>query len=84
MDTVIMVGYLAGTLTTVSFVPQVVRSWRLRETNDISLFMILLFAAGDFLWMMYGIWTGSAPIITANFVTFGLVLFLLGMKLRFH
>ena len=84
MDTTMMVGYLAGTLTTVSFVPQVVRSWRLRETKDISLFMILLFAVGDFLWMLYGISTGSAPIIVANFVTFGLVLFLLGMKLHYH
>jgi MtN3 and saliva related transmembrane protein len=84
MDISIMVGYIAGTLTTVSFVPQVARSWRLRETKDISLLMILLFAAGDFLWMVYGIWSGSAPIIVANFVTFGLVLFLLGMKLRYH
>jgi MtN3 and saliva related transmembrane protein len=84
MDTTIMVGYIAGTLTTVSFVPQVVRSWRLRETKDISLLMIFLFAIGDFLWMLYGIWTGSAPIIVANLVTFGLVLFLLGMKLRYH
>lgn len=84
MDITVFVGYLAGTLTTISFVPQVARAWKLRETRDISLAMLLLFAAGILLWTLYGIWTGSLPIIAANVSTFVLVLLLLGMKMRFH
>ena len=84
MDTTILVGYFAGSLTTLSFVPQVMRSWRLKETRDISLAMLLLFGIGVLLWMFYGIWTGSMPIIVANAVTFVLILFLLWMKLKYR
>jgi MtN3 and saliva related transmembrane protein len=84
MDTIILTGYIAGTLTTLSFVPQVFRTWKLRETKDFSLAMLLLFAAGMLLWTAYGIWINSYPIIAANVITFGLVLFLLGMKIRYR
>ena len=84
MDTIALTGYLAGTLTTISFVPQVLRTWKLRETKDFSLAMLLLFAAGMLLWTAYGIWINSFPIIAANVITFGLVLFLLGMKMRYR
>jgi MtN3 and saliva related transmembrane protein len=84
MDTLVIIGYIAGTLTTISFVPQVARAWKLKETRDLSLAMLLLFAAGILLWTVYGIWTNSLPIIAANVVTFFLVLLLLGMKIRYH
>jgi MtN3 and saliva related transmembrane protein len=82
MDTIILVGYIAGALTTLSFVPQVIRAWKLKETRDLSLAMLLLFALGILLWTFYGIWTGSMPIILANVITFLLILILLGMKVR--
>jgi MtN3 and saliva related transmembrane protein len=84
MDMIALTGYLAGTLTTVSFVPQVIRTWKLRETKDFSLAMLLLFAAGMLLWTAYGIWINSFPIIGANVITFGLILYLLGMKIRYR
>ncbi|HXX54903.1 MAG TPA: SemiSWEET transporter [Methanoregula sp.] len=84
MDTTVIIGSVAGTLTTASFVPQVIRSWRLRETRDISLAMLLLFAIGVILWTVYGAWIGSFPIIAANVITLALILFLLWMKIRFH
>jgi MtN3 and saliva related transmembrane protein len=84
MDTIVIVGYIAGTLTTVAFIPQVARAWKLKETRDLSLAMLLLFAAGILLWILYGLWTEAMPIIAANGITFLLVLLLLGMKLRYH
>ena len=69
MDTIALAGYLAGTLTTISFVPQVIRTWKLKETKDFSLAMLLLFAAGMLLWTVYGIWINSFPIIAANIIT---------------
>jgi MtN3 and saliva related transmembrane protein len=83
MDSILLVGYIAGTLTTISFVPQVARAWKLKETRDLSLPMLLLFAAGILLWTIYGIWTGSLPIIAANVITFLLILLLLLMKMRY-
>jgi len=84
MDIITLTGFIAGSLTTISFVPQVLRTWKLRETKDFSLAMLLLFAAGMLLWTVYGIWIDSFPIIAANVITFGLVLFLLGMKIRYR
>jgi MtN3 and saliva related transmembrane protein len=84
MDTITLVGYIAGTLTTISFVPQVARAWTLKETRDLSLAMLLFFAAGVLLWTLYGVWTGSLPIIAANVVTFVLILVLLAMKIKYQ
>lgn len=84
MDTLTTIGYIAGALTTISFVPQVHRAWRLKETRDLSLAMLVLFAAGLFLWACYGFWTGSLPIVAANIITFLLVGVLLWLKVRYH
>ncbi|PKG33254.1 SemiSWEET family sugar transporter [Methanoregula sp.] len=81
MDTIVIVGYIAGALTTISFVPQVVKAWKMKETRDLSLAMLVLFATGVILWTFYGIQVGSLPIIAANIITFTLILVLLGLKL---
>lgn len=64
-----MLGYVAGTLTTVAFVPQVLHVYRTRSTKDVSLGMFLLFSLGVLLWLVYGVWLGSAPIIWTNALT---------------
>lgn len=84
MDTTVLVGYIAGTLTTIAFIPQVSRAWKLRETRDISLAMLFLFAAGVLLWTLYGVFVSAAPIIAANVITFFLILILAGLKLKYH
>ena len=83
MDTVVLIGYIAGTLTTIAFIPQVARAWRLRETRDLSLVMLILFEVGVLLWTFYGFWIDSLPVIAANLITFSLVLLLLGLKVRY-
>jgi MtN3 and saliva related transmembrane protein len=84
MDVITIVGFIAGTLTTVAYVPQVVRSWRLKETRDISLSMLVLYAIGVFLWLLYGCWTNALPIIVANSISEILILILLGIKLHYQ
>ncbi len=77
------IGYAAATMTTVSFVPQLMRVIRLRSARDISLGMFLIFSAGTFAWMVYGVLVHSAPVWIANVVTFGLSMTILVLKLRF-
>jgi MtN3 and saliva related transmembrane protein len=77
-----IVGSLAAILTTTSFVPQVVRTIRTRDTRAISLWMYLLFSAGVALWAIYGVLLGSWPIIIANGLTFVLAASVLSLKLR--
>ena len=83
MDFVTLIGFFAATLTTVAFVPQVVRAWRSRSTRDISLPMFLVLALGIVLWLIYGAILGDLPLIFANLVTLVLVLMILVCKLRY-
>ena len=83
MDFVALIGFSAATLTTIAFVPQVVRAWRTRSTRDISLPMFVVLALGIALWLIYGIILGDGPLILANTVTLILVLIILFFKLRF-
>lgn len=76
-------GALAGTLTMLSFVPQVIKTWRTRSVEDVSLWMLLAFNGGITLWLIYGILTDKPSIIFANAITLVLALTLLGMKLKF-
>lgn len=77
-----LVGSLAGILTTVAFVPQVVKTWRSRSTRDISLTMWLVFWLGVALWMVYGILMQTWPLIVANAFTLALAGIVLAIKLR--
>jgi Uncharacterized conserved protein len=65
-----LIGLVAATLTTFSFVPQVVKIWRTRRAEDISLPAFSIFATGVFLWLVYGILRRDLPLILANAVTF--------------
>jgi MtN3 and saliva related transmembrane protein len=77
-----IIGSLAAILTTTSFVPQVARTIRTRDTRAISLWMYLLFSMGVALWAIYGMLLGSWPIIVANGLTFALAVTVLSLKAR--
>ncbi|MDD4952867.1 MAG: SemiSWEET transporter [Desulfovibrionaceae bacterium] len=77
-------GIAAGTLTTVSFFPQVVKTWRSKEVKDISLAMYLILTSGILLWIVYGLLIDSISVILANIVTFVLTVAILVMKIRYR
>lgn len=81
MDTPQIIGLVAGTLTTLAFVPQVWRTWRTRQTRSLSLAWLLLFSAGLSLWLTYGVLSDDLPVILANGITLLLCLCLLVLKL---
>ena len=62
-------GYVAATLTTLSFLPQAAKTLRTGDTAAISLRMYLLFTSGVALWGLYGLLTGDGPLIVANAIT---------------
>ena len=84
MELVNLLGTAAGTLTTIAFVPQVLKTWRTRSGEDISTGMFLLFAGGVLLWLIYGLALGAVPIIIANAITLCLAVTILLLKLRYR
>ncbi len=77
-----IIGSVAAVLTTVSFVPQVVKVLRERQTAGISLHMYALFTIGVALWMIYGILIHSPPVWLANGITLVLASAVLAAKIR--
>jgi MtN3 and saliva related transmembrane protein len=59
-------GYIAGFLTVVSFLPQVVRTWKTRRTNDLSMEMFAIIITASVLWIVYGAITSDWPVILTN------------------
>ena len=78
-----LIGSIAASATTISFLPQLFRVWQRKSARDISLSMFLLFSFGLVCWLVYGIGIGSLPIIAANVVTLALALAILALKLRY-
>ena len=78
-----LIGWLATTLTTFAFAPQVWRAWKTRSARDLSLPMYLIFTSGVVLWEIYGWMIGSWPIIVGNLITVTLASSVLAMKLKF-
>ena len=75
-------GYAAATCTTLSFIPQAVKTIRSRDTRGISLLMYVVFTIGIGFWFGYGIVLGSWPMLLSNVVTLALALVILALKLR--
>jgi len=76
-------GYIAGILTTISFVPQVIQIYKTKSAKDVSLSMFLLFTAGVLMWLVYGIQSQAVPVIAANSITLLLSCVILFFKLKY-
>jgi MtN3 and saliva related transmembrane protein len=83
MDRAMMLGLTAGTLTTVAFIPQLAKALRSKSTGDLSWGMVLTFTIGALLWLIYGIWIDSPPVILANAVTLLLQLGIISLKIKY-
>lgn len=83
LEPVTWLGLAAGVLTTVSFVPQLLKVWRTRSADDISTGMFVLFCTGLVLWLTYGVLIHDLAIIVANVVTLVLAGAILALKLKY-
>ncbi|HVN67534.1 MAG TPA: SemiSWEET transporter [Candidatus Sulfotelmatobacter sp.] len=83
MNSLFWLGIAAGTFTTISLLPQVIKAHQSRHTKDISLLMFVISAGGLTLWFIYGCLTGAVPIILANGITLALTSYLIYLKVRY-
>lgn len=75
------IGFAAAFLTTIAFVPQVLRMWRLGG-DELSWAMLALFATGVSLWLVYGVLRESFPLMVANGLTLVQVVAMAAIKAR--
>jgi MtN3 and saliva related transmembrane protein len=79
-----LIGTLAAILTTISFLPQALHTFRTKDVRGISLGMYSAFTLGVALWLVYGLLLGAWPVVIANVITLALASTILVMKLRYR
>ena len=78
-----VLGLIAGTLTTIAFLPQLHKTWTSKSAKDVSSVMMITFCIGVFLWFVYGLEIHAMPVVVANAVTLVLALLILVLKIRY-
>lgn len=84
MSAVALLGYGAGFLSTVALVPQVIKTWKTKSADDLSLVMLLLWWSGIICWIVYGVIMNAEPLIVWNTITLFLAWAILVMKLKYN
>ena len=77
-------GFAAAILSTVAFIPQVVKTWRTKSAGDVSFTLLITFSTGCLNWVIYGILVNSKPVTIANTITLMLNLAILALKVKFQ
>lgn len=78
------IGLVAGTLTSIAAIPQVIKTLRTRHARDISIWQPILLAFGVALWMIYGILIHDLPLILANIIPLICNTLLIGLKRHYR
>ena len=78
-----LLGYCAATLTTIAFIPQVLKTIKTKSAKDVSIGMFVSFTIGVFLWILYGLVTNNKPIWISNFIILGLSITQIILKLKY-
>jgi MtN3 and saliva related transmembrane protein len=84
MDAIEILGMVAGTISSITFLPQVIKTWQSKSAKDISLWMFLLVTLSVIMWLAYGIIIKSIPIIYTNSMVLLMSLIMLYFKFRFN
>ena len=79
-----IIGYFAAFGTTISFLPQAIKTIQTKDTSGISLLMYAIFTVGTLLWLIYGIMSASWPVAAANAVTLIFASIILIYKVRYR
>lgn len=83
MNSITLIGLVAGFFTTISFLPQAIKTWQSKSAKDISLGMYSIMCTGVILWLIYGFMMNDLPIILTNSITLILACSILYFKLSF-
>jgi len=82
MDWIKVMGFLAGSCTTLAVVPQIYKAWKTGEAENVSLNMYLVLLAGLAFWVIYGLGINDLPIMVFNGIAFLLNLFMVYLIIK--
>ena len=77
-------GFAAGTLTVVSFLPQVYQAWKTKKVKDVSFAMMACLMAGAVTWIAYGVLKKDMPVIVTNVLALSFQSAIMAAKIKFR
>lgn len=77
------IGLAAGVCTAISLVPQVIKTIKEKQAEDVSLIMLLILGTGLALWIIYGIKRSDLPIVATNSFSLLVNLTMVVLRLRY-
>ncbi|MBW4549709.1 MAG: SemiSWEET transporter [Aphanocapsa sp. GSE-SYN-MK-11-07L] len=83
IDYITTLGLVAGVLTTIAYLPQLIKTWKSKSADDLSWSMLIILCLGIVLWLVYGVYVHDLPIIAANIVTLLFAAVILILKIRY-
>jgi MtN3 and saliva related transmembrane protein len=83
MTGVDILGYAAGAITSLTFLPQVIKTWREKSAKDVSLLMFIIAAVNEVMWIAYGALLDNWVIILTNSIVLAMSLTMIYLKLRY-
>ncbi len=86
MSSVDILGYAAGAITTLTFLPQVIKTWKMKSARDVSLLMFIIAAINEVMWIAYGAMLSPTNwvIIITNSIVLAMSLTMIILKLRYN
>lgn len=84
MEFIEILGFVAGMCTSSSILPQLIKTIRTKEAQDVSVFMFIVMMTGNILWIYYGFDNSDLPIILTNFLSLGLNIAMLVFKYKYR
>lgn len=82
-NSITTLGLVAGVLTTIAYLPQLIKTWQTKSAHDLSWTMLIVLCTGIILWLVYGFYMHDIPIIAANIATFIFASMILTLKIRY-
>lgn len=78
-----ILGYAAGAITSLTFLPQVIKTWKEKSAKDVSLMMFIIAAVNEVMWIVYGALLNNWVIILTNAIVLAMSLTMIFLKLRY-
>ncbi|PIZ99437.1 MAG: hypothetical protein COX77_01465 [Candidatus Komeilibacteria bacterium CG_4_10_14_0_2_um_filter_37_10] len=83
MDKIEIIGFVAGVLVAISLLPQLIKSWKTKSTKDVALAWTVINLTGQMLWLVYGVYINSTPLVVMSSITMIMNIFIVTLKLKF-
>ncbi|HRD58581.1 MAG TPA: SemiSWEET family transporter [Ferruginibacter sp.] len=78
-----IVGYVGGVMSSISFLPQVIKIWKTKSAKDLSMLTLIFLTCNITLWLTYGILIGSTPLWLTNAIVLSMVVCIIYFKIKF-